>query len=232
MKKLASISAAVILAVALASCGGSAGSSSSSGMFGKIPATIARYENESKEMKSSMNKDNYEKQSKKLDELRDKTVAEVEAEAEALSGKEIKVSVDEACLKIEHPVTLVFTSMNKYRAVFSLGGTVVAATDLTLNVDSSDLTPLKLLGSSNVVITVKMPVAAEFLDKEGNVVKSSNDIGILPAENLGTSAVVKAGTPVDFCRTFTVDDKMEGVESVRLIVDLTKAPYTSRGLAN
>ena len=58
----------------------------------------------------------------------------------------------------------------------------------------------------------------------------SRNIGELKADNLGASAVVKAGTPVDFKNNFPVDEKMEGVESLRLVIDLSKAPYCTRDL--
>ncbi|MDE6396365.1 MAG: hypothetical protein K2K84_03760 [Muribaculaceae bacterium] len=201
--------------LALTSCGGS--ESSSTDVFGSIPETLAKYETESKGAKDAT-------------ELKDKTKAEVEKEATELNGKEITCTVDDAQLKIEQPVTLEFKSMNTYRPVFGLGGKVVAAKDLTLNVDSSDLKGSELLGETNVVVNVKMPVVLEFLGKDGAVIKRHNDVGTLDAENNGTTAIVKAGTPVDFSRSFTVDDKLAGVESIRLFIELDKAPYTSRSL--
>lgn len=227
MKKLINLSVACLFAVALASCGGSAGSSS--GCFGKIPSAIAKYDKESDEAQAKLNENNYEKISKEMEELKAETKAAVENEAKALNGKEVTVSVDETQLKIEQPVTLAFESMNGYRAMFRLSGNVVAAADLTLNADPSDLKGETLLSGSKITVSVKMPVGIEFLDKDGNVVQSRN-IGELKADNLGTSAVVKAGTPVDFKNNFPVDEKMEGVESLRLVIDLSKAPYCTRDL--
>lgn len=216
-----------LLAIAaLSSCG----SSSSSGCFGSIPETLAEYEQKSDEITSGINGDNYEKKQKEADELKENTKAEVEKIAGELNGKEISCSVDNAQLTIAKPVTLVFESMNHIRPVFTLGGEVVAAADMTLKADPSDLKGEKLLSGSEVIISVKMPVAVDFLDKDGNVVKHVNDIGTLEAANDGNAAVVKAGTPVDFCRSFTVDESFVGVESIRLAVELDKAPYTSRTL--
>lgn len=212
----------------LTSCGPSSGSAS--GCFGGIPEILASYEQESDALKEGINKDNYEKKSKEADELKEKTTAEVEKLATELSGKEIACTVDGALLKIDKPVTLVFESMNKYRPVFRLGGDVVAAADLTLNANPGDLGGDALFSGDEIVVTVKMPVAIDFLDKEGNVIEHRNDIGTLEAANDGKTAVVKAGTPIDFCRTFTVNEKLSGVESVRLTVELDKEPYTSRSL--
>ena len=190
----------LLATAAMTSCGGS-GASSSSDCFGGIPEMLASYEQESDEKAAT-----------------------------ELNGKEISCAVDEAQLKVEAPVTLAYESMNNVRPVFRFGGKVVAAKDLTLKADPSDLAGEELLSGAQVVISVKMPVAVDFLDKDGNVIHHINDIGTLEAANDGTTAVVKAGTPIDFCRTFTVDDKMGGVASIRLSVELDKAPYTSRSL--
>ncbi len=202
--------------IALTSCGGS---ESASGLFGSIPETLAKYEKEYKEAGMSS-----------TDKLKEETKAEVEKEATALNGKEVTCTVDENQLKIEQPITLEFKSMNNYRPVFGLAGKVVAAKDLTLNVNPSDLKPSAILGETNVIVNVKMPVALDFIGKDGTVIKHQNDIGTLEADNQGDKAIVKAGTPVDLSRVFTVDDKLEGVESIRLTVELDKAPYTSRSL--
>lgn len=229
MKTLINLSVACLLALALPSCGGSIGSSS--GCFGKIPATITKYEKESKEATAKLNENNYSKFNKKIEELKAETKATVEEEAKALNGKEIPVSVDETQLKIEQPLTLAFESMNHLTPMFKLDGNVVAATDLTLNADPSDLKSETLLGGGKITVTVRMPVDIEFLDKDGNVVQNrKRSIGEIKAENLGTSAVVKAGTPVELKYNFPVDEEMEGVESLRLVIDLSKAPYCSRNL--
>lgn len=214
---------------ALTSCGSSS-SSSSDDCFGGIPGTIASYEQESEKLTAGIDDGNYEKKEKEAAELREKTTSDVEKAAKELNGKEIPCSVDDSRLKINKPVTLVFESMNKYRPVFSLAGDVTCASDLTLNADPSDLEGETLLSGSEVVVSVKMPVALDFLDKDGKVVKHMNDIGTLEATNDGKKAVVKAGTPIDFCRNFVVDDSLAGVQSVRLTVETDKAPYTSRSL--
>lgn len=67
-------------------------------------------------------------------------------------------------------------------------------------------------------------------EKSDKLTGSMNEIGVLPAENLGTSAVVKAGTPVDLNGCIAVDKELEGATTFRLSIDLSKAPYTSRGL--
>ena len=222
----------MLAVAALSSCGGSSSSPVATGCFGGIPEMIASYEQESEEIKTGLNENNYEKKEKEADELKEKTTADVEKLATELNGKEITCTVDESQLKIVKPVTLVFESMNKYRPVFRLGGEVVSASDITLDAKPSDLGGNALLGDNEIVVTVKMPVALDFIDKEGNVVKHLNDIGTLSAENDGKTAVVKVGTPIDFCRTFVVDEKFSGVESIRLTVEMDKTPYTSRSLKN
>lgn len=231
MKTFINLSVACLFALALSSCGGSIGSSS--GCFGKIPATIAKYEKESKEATAKLNDSNYNKIYKEMEEQKAETKATVEEEAKALNGKEIPVSVDETQLKIEQPLTLAFESMNHLTPMFKLDGKVVAATDLTLNADPSDLKSETLLGGGKITVTVRMPVDIQFLDKDGNVVqtrRTGQNIGEIKAENLGTSAVVKAGTPVDLKYNFPVNEEMEGVESLRLVIDLSKAPFCSRNL--
>lgn len=226
MKKLTNLSVTCILAFAFASCGGSG----SSGLFGDIPSTIASYDKERQEIESKMDANNFAQLGEKVQDLKQSTIAKVEKEATELNGKEIPATTDEAILKIESPVTLVFKEMNGYRAMFGLDGKVVAAEDLPLNADSSDLKGESLMSGAQISVSVKKAVGIEFLDKEGNVVHSRTEIGVLPAENLGTSAVVKAGTPINFNSSFAVDELMVGVESIRLVCNLSEAPYFSRSL--
>ena len=220
-----------MLTIALTSCGGSSSSSSSSsGIFNDIPEMISSYEQKEKEITSGITENNYEKKEKEAAELKEKTLADVEKAANELNGKEIACAADETQLKIEKPVSLIFKSMNKYRPVFQLGGEVVAASDLALNVKASDLGADALLSKNEITVTVKMPVALDFIDKEGTVIKHLNDIGTLEAANDGETAIVKTGTPVDFCRTFVINEDLAGTESIRLSVELDKSPYTSRSL--
>ena len=115
--------------------------------------------------------------------------------------------------------------------MFGLEGKVVAAKDLTLNATPSDLQAETLLSGSKITVSVKKLIDIELLDKDGNVVDTRKGFGYLAAENLGTSAVVKAGTPVVFQDdVFVAGEDQVGVESIRLVCDLSKAPYFSRNL--
>lgn len=220
-----------LFAAVLVSC---SGSGSSSGCFGTIPSTLAEYENESAELHNEITSNNYEKQLKKIQELKTDVATKIEEEAKKLNGTEIAVSVDETILKIEQPVTLVFVGMNKHRPIFSLNGKIVASQDLTLNADPSDLKGDILLSTAELVFKVNMPVKLEFLDKDGKAIESSqsgHDIGLLPAEIVESSAIVKAGTALNFDNhQFVVDEKFSGVESLRIVADLSKSPYISRSL--
>lgn len=218
-----------VLALTLSSCGGGS-SSSSTDLFGNIISAQQKYDEKKDKLEGSMNKSNYKSIQEEADRLKEETKATIEADATGFNGKEANCEVEASQLTIEKPVTFVFDSMNKLRPVFKLAGNVVASADLTLNANSSDLKGEELLSGSKVVVSVKMPVSLDILDKDGNVLKHNNEIGILVAENLGTSAVVTAGTPVDFSGTFVVDKDIEGATTFRLGVDLSKAPYTSRSL--
>lgn len=117
MKTITKLAALCSLSLFLGSCGGS---SSSTGCFGDIPETVAKYEQESEEMASKMTQGNYSEIQEKIDGLKAETKTKVEEEAKALNGKEINATTDEAVLKIEQPLTLVFRNLNGIRAMFGL----------------------------------------------------------------------------------------------------------------
>ena len=119
MKTFTKLAALCSLSLFLGSCGGS---SSSTGCFGDIPETVAKYEQESEEMASKMTQGNYSEIQEKIDGLKAETKTKVEEEAKALNGKEINATTDEAVLKIEQPLTLVFRNLNGIRAMFGLEG--------------------------------------------------------------------------------------------------------------
>lgn len=229
MRKIINSTITLALAAILASCGnGSNGNSDC--CFGSIPDNIKDYEMKCADMKSEMNEKNYSELSEKEEQLKTELTAKNEEAAKELSGREIKATTKPSQLIADGPVTLVYDSMNHYRPVFRLGGKVSAAADLQLNIDPAELKGETLLSGAQVSVSVKMPVALEFLGKDGKVIKTLSDIGTLNAVTEGDKAIVKAGTPVDFCRTFTVGEDMDGVESIKLSCDPKAAPYTSRGL--
>ena len=208
----------------LSSCGGAGSSGSSNGMFGGIPQTIEKYDRKSESLKSEMNRSNYQKKLAKAEKLKSETKAKLEKEGEALNGKELKVSVDENEFKIETPLTLVYKNIfsNVSAVEFGLDGKIVAAKDLKLEINPSDLKGRDLFGGKTTVVTAKLPVHIEFLDKDGNIV-DTRTIGYIMADNNGEEAVVKAGTAVDFgiC-SLPVSAKYINVTSARVVVDLTK----------
>lgn len=210
--------------LSLSSCGSSGSNDSSDGKFGNIPQLIEKYDQEKKEINAGLNESNYKEDLAKLDELKTETLAELEKEGEALNGKELQASVDENELKIETPLTWVFKSVfsNVQAVEFSLDGKIVAAKDIPLEIKPSDLKGRELLGGKKSVVTVNLPVHIEFLDSEGNVV-DTRTIGNLLAENNEETAVIKAGTPVDFsiC-SIPVNAKFVNVVSARIVIDPTK----------
>lgn len=222
MKK-SSISLIVGIAlIALSSCGGSNGSSN--GMFGDIPSTIEKYDQEKAELNGGINESNYQKKLAKIEDLKKETLAKLEKEGEALNGKVLEVSVNENELKIATPLTLVFKNVfSNVRAVeFGLDGKIEAATDLKLEIAPSDLKGRDFFGGKKSVVTAKLPVHIEFLDKEGAVV-DTRTIGTFLADNNENEAIVKAGTEVDFAIcSIPVTDKLVNAESARVVVDLTK----------
>lgn len=228
--KLSHFAAALsVLAFTLTSCGDGS-SASSSDLFGNIVSTQNKYEAKKDKLEGSMNESNYKSNQEEIDKLKEAFVEKIKADAAELSGKEIAAEAEASQLTIKQPLTLKFEDMNHLRPLFGLAGKVVAATDINLNVDPADLKGEKLLDGSKVTVSVTMPVSLDILDKDGNVLKHIHEIGVLAAENLGTSAVVKAGTPVDFRNTLAVDEELAGASKFRLAVDLTEAPYTSHGL--
>lgn len=209
MKSIAKFITLCLLAGSLTSCGG--GSGSSSGCFGSIPSEINKLDgNDNSDSKINKAAQSIEKMAKELD------------------GKTLNVEIGTG-LKMDQPLSLKFESMNVFRPVFGFAGSLVADKDLTLNIDPSELKSSSIL--NNIVIGVKMPVSMDCLSKDGTVIYSFEDIGTLTAENLETSAVVKAGTPVDF-RTICILGSLAGTEQLRFYVDLDKQPYTQRHLVN
>ena len=221
MKILNSVLMTGLAMFALSSCGGSNGSSN--GMFGNIPETIEKYEQKKKELNDGLNESNYQKNLAKIDELKAETIAKLEKEGEDLNGKEFPVSVNENELKIETPLTLVYKNVFSTAAAvdFKFEGQIVAATDLKLEISPSELKGRELLGGASTVVTVKLPVQIELLDKDGNVV-NTRTLGNLIADNNGEESIVKAGTPINWDGDLPVSDKFVDVASARLIVDLTK----------
>ena len=212
-----------VAAMALSSCGGGS-SESSDGMFGGIPQTLEKYDQESSALKSELNESNYQKNLAKADELKTETIAKLEKEGEALNGKELAVSVDESQLKIETPLTLVYKNVfsNVQAVEFTVDGKIVAANDLKLEINPSDLKGRDLLGGKTSVVTAKLPVHIEMLDKDGNVV-DTRTIGNLVADNNGSEAIIKTGTPIDYSiASLPVTAKYVNVASARLVLDLTK----------
>lgn len=210
--------------MALTSCSGSGSGGSSDGMFGNIPETLQKYEEENKALTKEMTENNYEKVLGKSEDLKNETMAKLEKEGEALNGKELAVSVDENELKIDSPLKLVYKSVfSNVKAVeFSLDGKIVAAKDLKLEINPSDLKGRDFFGGKSSVVTAKLPVHIEFLDAEGNVL-DTRTIGFLEADNNGEEAVIKAGTAVDMhvC-SIPVNVKLVDAKSARLVIDLTK----------
>ena len=210
--------------VALTSCGGGA-SGSSDGMFGGIPQTIEKYDQESKDLKSGMDASNYQDKLAKAEQLKAETIAKLEKEGEAMNGKELTVSVDENELKVETPLTWVYKSVfSNVRAVeFNLDGQIVASNEIPLNVAASDLTYDKdFLGKEKGLTVVKVPVHLEFLDAENNVV-DTRTIGFMIADNDGEKAVVKQGAAMstEGAGSVTVNDKLVNAVSARVVLDMT-----------
>lgn len=232
MKSIFKAGLFMLVIACLTSCGGGTGTSSSSGLFGTIPGLINKYDSEQESLKSEMNENNFKKISEKINKLKEETTAKISEEGQSLNGKELPVGMNEEDLKVEQPITLAYKGESKgatLHADFDLSGKIVAAKDLTLNLDPKDLKGESLLGGGKIVVTVTLPVHIEFSDKEGNVV-DSRTIGRLAAENNGETAVIKAGTPIEFNGLIPVSKKYLNVESARLVIDLNKG-LASRNLA-
>ena len=210
--------------IALSSCSGEGSNDASDGMFGNIPQTIEKYDQEKKVLNDGLNESNYQKNLTKIEDLKSETIAKLEKEGESLNGKQLTVSVDETELKIETPLTLVYKNVfsNVSSVEFGLDGKIVAAKDLKLEIAPSDLKGRDMLGGKSTVVTARLPVHIEFLDKEGNVV-DTRTIGNFVADNSGEEAIIKTGSAVDFsiC-SIPVSDKFINVVSAKVVINLTK----------
>lgn len=223
MKKSLFLLMIAFVAMAISSCSGGS-NDVSDGMFGNIPQTLEKYDQEKKDLNAGLKESNYQKTLAKIEELKSETMNNLEKEGEGLNGKQLTVSVDETELKIETPLTLVYKDVfsNVSAVEFSLNGKIVAAKDLKLEITPSDLKGRDMFGGKTTVVTAKLPVHIEFLDSEGNVV-DMRTIGNFVADNNGEEAIVKAGTAVDFsiC-SIPVSDKFINVVSARVVIDLSK----------
>lgn len=211
--------------LSVTSCAGNSGNAGSSdGLFGAIPQTLTDYEKKQASIKDGMDDSNYRNKEAESKELKEATKAKLEEQGQALNGKELAVSTDEEELKVDKALTLVFKNVfSNLKAVeFGLDGNVLAAKDLKLDLNPSDLKGRELLGGKTSVVTVKLPVHIEFLDAGGNIV-DTRTIGSLVADNNGTESIVKAGTAIDFNGSVPVSAKFIDVASARLVIDLTKA---------
>lgn len=196
MKKLNSIFLAGLAVLALSSCGGSG---SSDGMLGGIPETVEKYQQKKKSIESGASLSNFQKIASKVDKLKEKTKAKLEKEGNALNGKECSVSINDGELKIESPLTWVYQDVasNAASVHFKLDGKIAVANDVPLDVKASDLTFDKdFFGKEKGLMTVKVPVHLEFLDKENKVLYTST-IGYMIADNNGEQAILKNGTDMD-----------------------------------
>lgn len=209
----------ILVVASMSSCGESTGTSSSNGCFGQIPGMIDSYKTKLNKIKSKENDKNYEAIYEQTEALTNEVSAEIEKVAIEMDGKELQCNVDEACLKINKPVKIKFKSMNKVWPWYEFDTEVVAAKDLVLKADPSKLK------QSRVYDKVRMPVNLEYLDKEGNVVKTIESVGNFEAEDDGETAVIKAGTPIEFSYTIAVTEELLDAESIRFVVDLDKEPY-------
>lgn len=213
-----------IATMAMTSCGGAGSDGSSDGLFGNIPQTLEKYDQQKKDINSGLTESNYQKDLAKLEDLKAETNAKLEKEGEALNGKELPVTVDENELKIETPLTLVYKNVfsNLVAVEFGLDGKIIAAKDLKLEIKPSDLKGREFWGGKTSIVTAKLPVQIEFLDSEGNVI-DTRTIGYLDADNNGEEAVIKTGTAIDLhiC-SIPVSGKYEKVKSAKLAIDLTK----------
>ncbi len=211
------------MAMSLSSCGGSGSSSSSNRCFGEIPGIIDSYKNKEQKIKSETNANNFGKKLEEADALEKKTAEEVEKIAVNLDGKELDCSIDETILKINQPVKIKFKEMNKIYPMYVLDTEVVAAQDIPLKID--DPSSLKQYPIDGIDKTkVLMPVALDFIDKDGNVVKHVDSVGNFRADNDGNQAVIKTGTPIVFHYTIPVSNEMVGAESIRFVVDPDRKP--------
>lgn len=212
----------LMVVASMSSCGGSGGSSSSSGCFGAIPEMLDSYKAKEQKIKSETNANNYGKMQEEADALKKKTAEEVEKVAVSLDGKELNCSVDEAYLKIEEPVKIKFDKMNEIYPWYKFDMKIVAANDIPLKADPSRLKQYPVDGNDKT--KVLLPVNLEYLDKDGNVVKEIKTVGNLVAENDGTTAIVKAGTPFVTDYTIAVSGDLLGAESIRFVVNPEKEP--------
>lgn len=211
-------------AIAISGCGGGS-NVSSDGMFGNIPQTIEKYDQEKKELNAGLNESNYQKKLAKIEDLKSETIAKLEKEGEGLNGKELTVSVDEAELKIETPLTWVYKSVfsNVAAVEFNLNGKIEVVKELPLDVKVSDLTYDKdFFGKEKGCMVVKVPVHLEFLDKENKVLNTCT-LGFMIADNDGSKAVVKQGTTMDQqgAGSVAVNARLGNAVSARVILDMT-----------
>lgn len=219
-----------IATIAMSSCGGGGSNDSYDGMFGNIPQTLEKYDQEKKNLNANLNESNYQKNLAKIDELKAETIAKLEKEGESLNDKQLIVTVDENEIKIDTPLTLVYKNVfsNVQAVEFGLDGKIVAAEDLKLEINPSDLKGRELLGGKTTVVTAKLPVHIEFLDNDGNII-DTRTIGNFVADNNGEEAIIKTGTSVDFsiC-SLPISDKFINVVSARVVIDLTKGLTSER----
>lgn len=230
MKQIFSILSAIAIAVVMTGCSGSGSTASSDDMFGGIPGTLSGYEEKYDALTAEMSSSNYEKKQAELKKLKEETLSRLESDGQALNGKELATSVDESMLKIESPLTWVFKNVfSNVKAVeFGVDGKIVAAADINLPIKPADLKGRKMLGGRSSVITAKLPVHLEFMDKDGNVV-DTRTIGNLIADNNGEEAVVKAGTAIEFSGSIPVTSRLLNVDKAVLTIDPSKA-YTSESM--
>ncbi|MDE6290716.1 MAG: hypothetical protein K2M16_04225 [Muribaculaceae bacterium] len=132
-------SVSLLATAVIASCGSSSSSTENCLVFGEVPSIYADYQAQRDKIEAEIvdSKIEYKKGTAQIDELKEKYRAKIEEASKKLDGQTIEL-IPREDFKVIKPISLSFKEFaNNVNAVFTIGGEVEAAKDVTIEVTES-----------------------------------------------------------------------------------------------
>lgn len=203
------------------SCGGSNTSSNGNCMiFGEVPGLYADYETQRDKIEQSAEKSesDYKKASTQIDELKDEYRAKIEEAGKKLDGQSIEITQGED-FKVVNPISLSFKEFaNNVNAVFTVGGEVETAKDISVEVPESWL-------KSHDVQYLNVPLLLIGCDEQGTEVASTRIGTFKGFQVIDGKLVLPAGIKAELqivAYNKNDYDNYVKVKSVKLALDTSK----------
>lgn len=204
----------------IASCGSSSSSTEKCLIFGEVPNIYADYQTHRDKIEAEIvdSKLDYKKGSAQIDEMKEKYRAKIEEAGKKLDGQTIELTPVED-FKVVKPISISFKEFaNNVNAVFTVGGEVETAKDVTIDVTESWL-------KSHDVEYLYVPLLMVGCDEQG-VEVTKDRIGYFKGfKVIDSKVVLPAGTKAELETVAYNKNDYESytkVKSVKLALDTSK----------